>query len=82
MQKLDRHSPYGLLTEAPAAAAITEEVPEIPRDTFDNDEGHLAILGDVVYLDYVLVIQEAIARASCLKRRLKRASRRSGDGGF
>ena len=58
MQKLPRHSPYELLIEAPAAAATTDEVPEIPaRDTFDNDEGHLAILGDVVYLDYVLVIQ-------------------------
>ena len=59
MQKLDRHSPHGLLIEAPAAAAtITEEVPEISaRDTLDDDEGHLAILGDVVYLDYVLVIQ-------------------------
>src|ERR687896_41300 len=60
VQKLYRHPPYELLIEAPAAAATatTEEIPEIPaRDTFDNDEGQLAILGDVVDLNYVLVVQ-------------------------
>ena len=42
----------------PARSATTEEIPEIPaRDTFDNDEGQLAILGDVVDLNYVLVVQ-------------------------
>jgi hypothetical protein len=58
VQKLHRHPLYDLLIEASAAAATTEEVPEIPaRDTFDNDEGHVAILEDVVYLHDVLVIQ-------------------------
>jgi hypothetical protein len=58
VQKLYPHPPYELLIEVPAAAATTEEIPEIPaRDTFDNDKWHLAILGDVVDLDYVLVIQ-------------------------
>ena len=56
-QELLGYPLHELLVQA-AAAPVGEEVADVPAgDALDHDEGHLAILGDVVDLYDVLVVQ-------------------------